>query len=450
MRRSTAYTPRSKVSYIVLGLMMGIGLGLLLTTAIFLLARLTAPAPAPPPSPFPSPSLPPTDGAPFSTPPIPSPSPLPTVPSPLTYTVREGDTLWDIAARFDTTVQALQAANGLSGDLIYPGQVLVIPSSSAPIPTPSPLSAPLTPVVAVWRPSILEGNLEAAYPVTFPAGRFTLHYAPDTEAARHAQEAAGRVAQALEHIEHLLGVRLEGPFDVYLAGTLFAPPDLALRGRSFSARRQLFVLYDGTGNPADQQYIITHELTHLVAWNTLGRPSSALLSEGLAVYAGMTHIADSAHLPPEAFCTAYQRAGKLPRISAVLRFEGHIYDLPNYYAAGCFVRYLVETYGMENLKAVYPSSDYRGLYGYSLADLEREWTARLEANPFPLPFPPDDLVRATAAVDQAYEDLFSRFTGTPAEFARYRRVDAARLALLEGRLQDVWACLDPSAPCIFP
>lgn len=446
MTRNTKSTARSTTRDIVLGLMIGIGLGLLVLSGILLLAWPWRVAPAPSPSPsLSSPSPIPTVGV-LTTSPAPPPTATPTPLPPLTYTVKEGDTLWDIAARFDTTVQALQAANGLSGELIYPGQVLVIPSASAPLPPPV---AP-TPVSASWQPSILEGDLQAAYPAILSVGRFTLHYQPGMEADRQIQDVAEMVARAMEHIESVLGVHLNGTLDVYVAGSLFAPPDQALRGRSFSARRQLFVLYDGTGNPADRQYIITHELTHLVAWNTLGQPSSALLSEGLAVYAGMTHIAGSAHLPPEAFCTAYDQAGKLPRVSAALRFEGHIHDLPNYYAAGCFVRYLATTYGIEKLKALYPSSDYAGLYGRSLAELEREWTAYLRANPYSLPFPPGDLVAATVEVDRAYEDLFARFSGTPDEFARYRRVDAARIALLEGRLRDVWACLDPSATCSIP
>ncbi|MFO7683024.1 MAG: LysM peptidoglycan-binding domain-containing protein [Chloroflexota bacterium] len=43
------------------------------------------------------------------------------------YTVVQGDTLTSIASRFGTSVQAIKTANGLTSDLIYVGQVLVIP-----------------------------------------------------------------------------------------------------------------------------------------------------------------------------------------------------------------------------------------------------------------------------------------------------------------------------------
>lgn len=44
-----------------------------------------------------------------------------------TYRVRQGDSLWSIARRHDTTVERIRDANQVRGNRIVPGQVLVIP-----------------------------------------------------------------------------------------------------------------------------------------------------------------------------------------------------------------------------------------------------------------------------------------------------------------------------------
>lgn len=46
-----------------------------------------------------------------------------------TYVVKAGDSLWKIAQKYETTVEALKNVNNLTSDIITPGQVLQIPMS---------------------------------------------------------------------------------------------------------------------------------------------------------------------------------------------------------------------------------------------------------------------------------------------------------------------------------
>jgi LysM repeat protein len=450
----------------------------------------------------------PTSDTPSSAPTLPSPTePLPT-PSPtrtesIEYTVRDGDTLFGIALAHGVSVETLQAANDLTGETIVPGQVLIIPPG--PLPTPTsyvegdaivhtvssgetligiakqysvtveliqtandleseiiqpgwelriPVEADQLRVAAatttaetekVWQPSILEGNLEEGYPLTLEGERFTLHYQPDTPAARAPNQALQLIQSALDYIETGLDVTLEDRFDVYLAGSFFPPPDMALRGRSFSSQRRNFYLYDDTGTPEERRYIITHELTHMVAWNTIGPPSSVMLHEGVAVYTGVEALEAAGFIPLTHFCAAYQQAGELPRLSGSRTYSGHIRDLDLYFTAGCFVQYLIEQYGLADFKQLFTGGDYPGLYGATLAQLEPQWTKTLEAVGDELDFDPEELVAAIAELGAAYDQLFSDFNGTSPQMAAYRELDQARIAVLQARFDAAQEHLDAFA-----
>jgi LysM repeat protein len=85
------------------------------------------------PTPGPGPTVVPPTGVP--------PTPVPTNPpgGQTTYVVQRGDTLASIARRFNTTVNAIAQANGIANpNLIFAGQVLIIPTGGGPVPTPPP------------------------------------------------------------------------------------------------------------------------------------------------------------------------------------------------------------------------------------------------------------------------------------------------------------------------
>ena len=65
-----------------------------------------------------------------------------------TYTVRVGDTLYDIAAAYSMTVDELLAINNIDGAVIRPGQVLQIKAAATP---PAPLVVTIAPGDSLWR-----------------------------------------------------------------------------------------------------------------------------------------------------------------------------------------------------------------------------------------------------------------------------------------------------------
>jgi LysM repeat protein len=87
--------------------------------------------------------LPPTPSATSTALPLPPPAtPVITY----TYTVVTGDTLWDIARRFNVSMATLIEANpALNPDQLYPGDVLIIPAVFGPVETATPTESPTGP-----------------------------------------------------------------------------------------------------------------------------------------------------------------------------------------------------------------------------------------------------------------------------------------------------------------
>ncbi|HXF63905.1 MAG TPA: LysM peptidoglycan-binding domain-containing protein [Caldilineaceae bacterium] len=80
-----------------------------------------------------------------------TPTTTPVVQETFQYVVQEGDTLGDIALRFDTDPETIRRLNNLEGDALYVGQPLYVPyvegmtAEGAPTPTPGPFQYTIQP-----------------------------------------------------------------------------------------------------------------------------------------------------------------------------------------------------------------------------------------------------------------------------------------------------------------
>ena len=119
-----------------------------------------------------------------------------------TYTVKEGDTLSEIAETHNTTVEKLAENNHIDNiHLIYVGQELVIDGPVAPVTTPAPATyaAPAAQDETVSAPAAetTEVAEEAAPAASAPAAEETV---VSTEASAPAATVSGSEAEAKEWI----------------------------------------------------------------------------------------------------------------------------------------------------------------------------------------------------------------------------------------------------------
>jgi len=97
-----------------------------------------------------------------------------------TYVVQPGDQLLALARRFGVRLSALKAANNLTSDVIYPGQVLLIPTPAPPPATPTLLVVTGNAVVYVVQPRDSLSVIAARYGVTLAAIRSANRLTTDT------------------------------------------------------------------------------------------------------------------------------------------------------------------------------------------------------------------------------------------------------------------------------
>ena len=136
--------------------------------------------------------------------------------------------------------------------------------------------------------------------------------------------------------------------------------------------------------------VLKHELAHVftVPWSPLKVSLKIGLHEGIAVAADW----DEGRLTGHQWAKAMRQMEIAPPLSGVMGFGfwGHA-GARSYLLAGSFVRFLVDTYGIEKFKGVFPTGNFAKHYGKDLYSLEAEWIKFLEN----IPLGDDDIAYAT-------------------------------------------------------
>ena len=136
--------------------------------------------------------------------------------------------------------------------------------------------------------------------------------------------------------------------------------------------------------------VLKHELAHVftVPWSPLKVSLKIGLHEGIAVAADW----NEGRLTGHQWAKAMRQMGLAPPLSGIMGFGfwGHA-GARSYLLAGSFVRFLVDTYGIEKFKAVFPTGNFAKHYGRDLYTLEAEWIEFLES----IPLRDDDIAYAT-------------------------------------------------------
>ncbi len=126
--------------------------------------------------------------------------------------------------------------------------------------------------------------------------------------------------------------------------------------------------------------ILKHELAHVftVPWSPLKVSLKIGLHEGIAVAADW----DEGKLTVHQWAKAMRQMEVAPPLSAIMGigFWGHA-GSRSYLLAGSFVRFLVDTYGIEKFRNVFRFGNFLRHYAKELPLLEQEWISFLDSVP---------------------------------------------------------------------
>ncbi len=145
---------------------------------------------------------------------------------------------------------------------------------------------------------------------------------------------------------------------------------------------EMHILWGNTGDS-----MLAHELAHIFTEPFGAGPLSLSTQWGIGVNMGLVEgVAVAAEWPvgelsPHEASAAMRRLGIDPELTDIVGAGGFWSEAsgPAYTAMGSFVRYLIDTEGIEAFKEAYPTGDFRGAYGVEVDELVDGWQEYVDA-----------------------------------------------------------------------
>jgi len=204
-------------------------------------------------------------------------------------------------------------------------------------------------------------------------GNLLLFYLPGTPAARDIEALRTTARISLARDSGVLGANLNQPLAIYLLPRIFWQG-----GAAFGDRIVMVSYADRAYTGVGPQDYLTHEIAHVLtqSWGNL-TTAGGMLSEGIAVYA------TGGHYQPDRLdrSAATLVQGPLFIPPAILRRDfSNLQHEVAYTESGSFVKYLVDQFGLDNLRAlIRRPNDWHALYGADIDVLSQRWLDRLHA-----------------------------------------------------------------------
>ena len=229
------------------------------------------------------------------------------------------------------------------------------------------------------------------------------------------------IERHIEHVEQLLGTSLEKDIEIFLWSGLDVPKTPCPYGRNACFVRATNRVYSDFGS-------LEHELTHAIV-EELGTPKP-FFDEGVAVATEPRFLRFPEIVPSSQI--------DLPR------------DEVSYQPGGFFVRWLLETHGVEKWRSLHSGrgnrAAFQNIYGVSFDAMAEEYLlsapwvyAPLLNNPVPSLTESEGGWREIVTLDCAQEDTFGRMD---------RRSTLRHLEISESGLFDFWTTADGRRPFV--